>query len=68
MRKRNPVSNSMRLLVVCYGAVAPSHLRLRSERFLLEQLNDNMLYRWFVGVGADDPIWHHSSFSKIGPQ
>ena len=37
---------------------------LRSERLLLEQLNDNMLYRWFVGLGADDPLWHHSSFSK----
>ena len=23
-----------------------------------------MLYRWFVGLGADDPLWHHSSFSK----
>ena len=37
---------------------------LRSERLLLEQLNYNMLYRWFVGLGADDPLWHHSSFSK----
>ena len=37
---------------------------LRSERLLLEPLNDNMLYRWFVGLGADDPLWHHSSFSK----
>ena len=37
---------------------------LRSERLLLEQLDYNMLYRWFVGLGADDPIWHQTSFSK----
>lgn len=37
---------------------------LRSERLLLEQLDCNLLYRWFVGLAADDPIWHHSSFSK----
>ena len=37
---------------------------LRSQRLLLEQLDDNMLYRWFVGLGADDPIWHQTSFSK----
>ena len=37
---------------------------LRSQRLLLEQLNDNMLYRWSVGLGAGDPLWHHPSFSK----
>ena len=37
---------------------------LRSERLLLEQLDYNLLCRWFVGLGADDPVWHHSSFSK----
>ena len=37
---------------------------LRSKRLLLEQLDDNMLYRWFVGLGADHPIWHNSTFTK----
>lgn len=37
---------------------------LGSERLLPEQLDYNMLYRWLVGLGADDPIWHHSSFRK----
>ena len=37
---------------------------IRSERQLVEQLNYNLLYRWFVGLGADDPVWDHSTFSK----
>ena len=37
---------------------------LRSERLLLEQLDYNLLSRWFVGLAADAPVWHHSSFSK----
>jgi transposase len=37
---------------------------IRSERQLMEQLNYNLLYRWFVGVGVDAPIWDHSTFSK----
>jgi transposase len=37
---------------------------IRSERLLLEQLNYNLLFRWFVGLGPDDPIWHPTSFTK----
>ena len=37
------------LLQVFYG--------IRSERQLVEQLNYNLLYRWFVGLSPDDPIW-----------
>ena len=37
---------------------------IRSERQLCEQLRYNLLYRWFVGVALDDPIWDHSTFSK----
>jgi transposase len=48
----------MRALVlqVLYG--------LRSERLLVEQLGYNLLYRWFVGLAIDDPVWDHSTFSK----
>jgi transposase len=31
---------------------------VRSERLLIEQLEYNLLFRWFVGVGIDDPVWH----------
>ena len=31
---------------------------VRSERLLMEQLDYNLLYRWFVGLGIDDPVWH----------
>jgi transposase len=37
---------------------------VRSERQLVEQLDYNMLFRWFVGLGMDDPVWNHSTFSK----
>jgi transposase len=37
---------------------------VRSERLLIEQLEYNLLFRWFVGLGMDDPIWNHSTFSK----
>ena len=37
---------------------------IRSERLLMEQLDYNLLYRWFVGLGVDDAVWDHSTFSK----
>jgi transposase len=35
-----------------------------SERQLMEQLDYNLLFRWFVGLGIDDTVWNHSTFSK----
>jgi transposase len=37
---------------------------VRSERQLVEQIDYNLLFRWFVGLGMDDAVWHHSVFSK----
>lgn len=37
---------------------------LRSERLLMEQLQYNLLFRWFVGPEIDDLVWHHAVFSK----
>lgn len=37
---------------------------IRSERQLMEQLDFNILYRWFVGLDMDSPVWNHSVFSK----
>ena len=44
------------LLQVFYG--------LRSERQLMEQLDYNLLYRWFVGLSPDDPVWDPTTFTK----
>ena len=44
------------LLQVLYG--------IRSERQLMEQLDYNLLYRWFVGLAPDDPIWVPTTFTK----
>jgi len=37
---------------------------VRSERQLMERLDYDLLFRWFVGLGIDDPAWDHSTFSK----
>jgi transposase len=37
---------------------------VRSERQLMERLEFDLLFRWFVGLGVDDAVWDHSSFSK----
>jgi transposase len=37
---------------------------VRSERQLMEQLNYNLLFRWFVGLGVDDPVWDVTVFTK----
>jgi transposase len=37
---------------------------VRSERLLTEQLNYNLLFRWFVGLEIDDGVWNHAVFSK----
>ena len=37
---------------------------IRSERQLMERLNFDLLFRWFVGLGIDDEVWDHSVFSK----
>jgi transposase len=44
------------LLQVFYG--------IRSERQLMEQVDYNLLYRWFVGLSPDDPVWDPTTFTK----
>lgn len=36
---------------------------VRSERLLMEQMQYNLLFRWFVGLNVDDEVWDHSTFS-----
>jgi transposase len=37
---------------------------IRSERLLAEQLDYNLLFRWFVGLSMDERVWDHSTFTK----
>ena len=37
---------------------------VRSERQLMEQMQYNLLFRWFVGLGIDDPVWVPTVFTK----
>jgi transposase len=36
---------------------------IRSERLLMEELEYSILYRWFVGLGLDDPVWDATTFT-----
>ena len=45
------------LLLQCFYSV-------RSERQLMERLEFDLLFRWFVGLGVDDPVWDASVFCK----
>ena len=42
----------------------PTFYSIRSERMLMEQLDYNLLFRWFVGLEMDEPVWNHAVFSK----
>jgi transposase len=46
------------------GLVLQALYGIRSERLLCEQLNYNMLYRWFVGLGMEDEAWDHSTYTQ----
>ena len=37
---------------------------VRSERMLMEQMQYNLLFRWFVGLSVDEPVWHPTVFTK----
>jgi transposase len=37
---------------------------VRSERMLMEQMEYNLLFRWFVGLSANEPVWHPTVFTK----
>ena len=37
---------------------------VRSDRLLVEQIDYNLLFRWFMSLGMDDAVWNHAMFSK----
>jgi transposase len=73
LKALSPVFNRM---YVAFGrpSIAPEKLlralllqvlyTIRSERMLMEQLEYNLLFRWFVGLNMDEPVWVPSVFSK----
>ena len=65
------------LCALCVGGAAPiapekllrasllqAFFSVRSERQLMEQLDYNLMFRWFVGLGIDDPVWDVTVFTK----
>ena len=46
------------------GMLLTALYSIRSERLFCEELNYNLLYRWFLNMGMDEPSFHASTFSK----
>ena len=46
------------------GSLLQMFFTIRSERLLMERLDYDLMFRWFVGLGIDDPVWDHSTYSK----
>src|SRR6516162_1675698 len=57
-RPRSPPEKLLR------SSLLQAFYTIRSERQLMERLNFDLLFRWFVGLGIDDEVWDHSVFSK----
>src|SRR6476646_686538 len=50
---------------ICCGRCCSRYcIRCRSERMLMEQLQYNLLFGWFVGLGIDDAVWAPTTFTK----
>src|SRR5882724_10754431 len=48
----------------CFRSIVLSDITGDSERMLMEQLDYNLLFRWFVGLNMDDAIWDVTVFTK----
>jgi transposase len=46
------------------GSLVQMFFSIRSERLLMERLDYDLMFRWFVGLGIDEPVWNHSTYSK----
>jgi transposase len=46
------------------GSLLQMFFTIRSERLLMERLDYDLMFRWFVGLGIDEPVWNHSTYSK----
>lgn len=53
-----------RNLQLLHAMLLQAFYSIRSERLLMERLEYDLLFRWFVDIGIDDPAWDHSVFSK----
>src|SRR5216683_1232194 len=68
--RRVPADHPLRALRVMADAAlaqlgaAFDAIYVRSERLLMEQLDYNFLFRWFVGLSLDDPVWDATVFTK----
>lgn len=48
----------------CGASLIQTLYSIRSERQLVQHIDHNLLYRWFVGLNMDDKVWDHSTFLK----
>jgi len=63
--ERIPADHPLRRVrMLTDAALLQAFYTVRSERQLMEQLDYNLLFRWFVGLSADDPVWDATVFCK----
>ena len=60
VKKRGACGRMVQLLALLLLAI----YGIRSERLLIEQLDYNLLFRWFIGLNPDDPVWHPTTLTK----
>ena len=63
-RENMAVTEEKAFLVRFAEAALSAFYTVRSERQLMEQLDSNLWFRWFVGLSADDPVWDATVFCK----
>jgi Transposase domain (DUF772) len=64
VRTIRTIVNEVRAGAAAARPLLQAFYSVRSERQLMEQINYNLLLRWFVGLGIDNAVWDHSTFSK----
>ena len=57
---RPSIQPNQQLLVLLLQAIDAIH----SNRILIEQLDYNLLFRWFIGLNPHEPVWHPTKFIK----
>jgi hypothetical protein len=62
IRPRGPTVDHIGEIVA--GAIAADVLSIRSEHLLMEEMDYNLLFSWFVSLNADDEVWDPTVFTK----
>jgi transposase len=63
--QKHPLRKLRKVVDLLLASLLQVLFSIRSERQLVEYIDFNLLYRWFVGLMMDNAVWDHSTFSAI---